>query len=287
MEQQRTKEWFEKRKGRVTGSVVGAILGLNPWQTKDDVLRRMVRDYHGADPEFTGNAATAHGTFHEENAAFDYTLETGNDIKETGFHVYEDWLGASPDGLIDEDGLIEIKCPYGLREAVEPNFKPLSEQPHYYAQIQIQLFVTGRKWCHFYQWNQHASKLETVEIDNDWLSENLPKLKEFHNLYLSEIDNTEHLEAKEVVLDSYEDAQLAEQYREAKEAMDRAKEALDKAKNALVERANGNKAKCFGLSIYPVERKGSIAYAKVVKEHCPDVDLEPYRGKGSVSWAIR
>ena len=48
MEKQRSKEWFAKRIGRVTGSNVGAILGLNPYKTADDVLREMVRAYHGA-----------------------------------------------------------------------------------------------------------------------------------------------------------------------------------------------------------------------------------------------
>lgn len=287
MEQQRTKEWFNKRKGRVTGSAVGAILGCNPWQTRDDVLRRMVRDYHGADSEFTGNAATAHGTFHEENAIFDYELETGNKVIETGFHTLGDWLGASPDGLIGEDGVIEVKCPYGMRDAVEPQWKTAKEQPHYYAQMQIEMLCTDRKWCDFFQWNQHASNCERVYRDEKWLAENLPKLQEFYKLFLSEIDNPAHLDAKEIELDTFEDGQLAERYREAKAAMEKAKEELEAAKAALIERANGNKAKCFGLSIFPVERKGSISYAKVVKDHCPGVDLTPYTGKPTKSWTVK
>ena len=91
MEQQRSKEWFEKRKGRVTGSRVGAILGLNPWQTREDVMRAMVREYHGAPSEFEGNVATEHGKAHEEEATLDFTLETGLDVEETGFHTFEDW----------------------------------------------------------------------------------------------------------------------------------------------------------------------------------------------------
>ena len=59
--EQRTPEWFEQRKGRITGSRVGAILGMSPWQKPADVLRAMVREYHGASTEFTGNPATDHG----------------------------------------------------------------------------------------------------------------------------------------------------------------------------------------------------------------------------------
>ena len=43
------------RKFFLTASSVGAALGLSPWQKPKDVLRRMVRDYYGAEPEFTGN----------------------------------------------------------------------------------------------------------------------------------------------------------------------------------------------------------------------------------------
>jgi len=287
MEQQRTKEWFEKRKGRVTGSAVGAILGVNPWQKPDDVLRRMVREYHGAESEFTGNAATAHGTFHEDGATFDYEVETGNKVIETGFHPFEDWLGASPDGLIDDDGVIEVKCPYGLRNQEKPEFKTAEQQPHYYAQMQIEMFCTDRQWCDFYQWTPNDSKLERVERNEKWLAKNLPKLQEFHKRYLSELDNPAHLEAKEVELDSDTDFELAQQFKQAKQSADEAKKLMDEAKAALVERANGNKAKCFGLSIFPVERKGSVSYAKVVKDHCPDIDLTPYTGKPSTSWTVK
>lgn len=287
MEKQRTTEWFEKRKGRVTGSAVGAILGVNPWQTTDDVLRRMVREYHGADSEFKDNQATQHGQFHESNATFDYEIETGNKVIETGFHTFEDWLGASPDGLIGDDGVFEVKCPFGKRNEPEPEFKPISEQQHYYAQVQIEMYCTARKWCDFFQWSQFGSKLERVEYDGKWVLDNLPKLKSFHERYLSELDNPAHLEAKEVDLDSDDDFLLAQRYKQAKEAVESAKSEMDKAKDELVKRANGNKAKCFGLSIFPVERKGSVSYAKVVKDHLPDLDLTPYTGKPSTSWTVK
>ena len=51
MTQQRTSEWFAQRKGKITGSIAGAILGLSPHLTRDAVMRRMVRDWHGAEKE--------------------------------------------------------------------------------------------------------------------------------------------------------------------------------------------------------------------------------------------
>ena len=66
--EQRTWEWFEARKGRITASSVGAILGHAPYATRDDVMRRMVREYHGAPEEFEGNIATEYGTRNEAGA---------------------------------------------------------------------------------------------------------------------------------------------------------------------------------------------------------------------------
>jgi len=60
--EQRSNEWFAARKGRITGSAVGAILGLNPWAGRNDVMRRMVREYHNQPSEFTGNSATQWGS---------------------------------------------------------------------------------------------------------------------------------------------------------------------------------------------------------------------------------
>ena len=61
---QRSPEWFKARIGRLTGSNIGAALGLTPWKTPDDLIRQMVREYHGAEPEFVGNAATECCTAH-------------------------------------------------------------------------------------------------------------------------------------------------------------------------------------------------------------------------------
>ena len=56
--EQRSKEWFKARKGRVTGSMVGAVLNINPWMSANDAMRSMVRAFHGAESEFRGNIAT-------------------------------------------------------------------------------------------------------------------------------------------------------------------------------------------------------------------------------------
>ena len=118
--EQRSKEWFKAREGRITGSSVGAILGYSPFMSPDDVMRRMVREYHGAESEFKGNAATEWGTLNEPGACVEYEMETGSTVELCGFYKYEHWLGASPDGLIGSNGLVEFKCPLQHAQRREP-----------------------------------------------------------------------------------------------------------------------------------------------------------------------
>lgn len=286
MEKQRSKAWFQARVGRVTGSNVGAILGLNPYKTRDDVLREMVRAYHGLESEFQGNVATEHGTFHEDGAAAEYEMETGNKIQECGFFPFEDWLGASPDGLIGDDGLAEIKCPFGQRDKNPPVFKTCKKQEHYLAQVQIELFCAERKWCDFYQWAPYGSQKERIDIDPKWLEENLPKLKEFHALYLSELDNPEHLEPKRVTIETLKADKLIQEFEELAEAIERASDRKEEVLAELVAMAKERDAIICGKKLTKVEKQGSVSYAKVVKEHCPQVDLEKYRGKPTSYWRL-
>lgn len=288
MEQQRTQEWYDKRKGLVTGSNVGAILGLNPYKTADDVLRQMVREYHGAASEFTGNRATEWGTFNEKGAQVEYEMETGNKIEATGFHVHPGlpWLGASPDGLIGDEGVAEIKCPFGQRDKNPPRFKTAEEQPHYYAQMQIEMACTAAAWCDFYQWAPHGSRLERVHRDEAWLSENLPKLREFHERFLSELDNPEHLEPKRIEIDTLKAERLIQEREELAEAIEQAQARQKEIMAELVSMAGERNALICGHKLTKVEKQGSVSYAKVAKEHAPDVDLEAYRGKPSVSWRL-
>jgi putative phage-type endonuclease len=282
---QRTSEWFEQRKGKITGSRVGAILGLSPFSKPKDVMRSMVRDYHGAESEFKGNVATNYGTANEPAATFDFEFETGLNVSETGFHVHSefDWLGASPDGFIGEDDVIEIKCPYGKRESSD--FLSYIEQPHYYAQMQIEMFCSGRKKCHFFQWSPIGTMIEFVDFSQPWIDEHLPKLKEFYDKYLEEIKNPDkHL----ADLVQNKDAQhLADEYNKAKAEMADAKIRMDEAKAKIIAIADGKKTNVSGLLVFKTEKKGSIAYAKAVKALMPDADLEPYRGKATEYWTVK
>lgn len=279
---QRSPEWFAARKGRVTGSIAGAILGLAPYMTRDEALRSMVRSYHGAESEFTGNIATEYGTRMEPDAVASFEMETGLDVTEVGFFEYEDWLGASPDGLCSDGHGLEVKCPFGLRKGGD--FKTAKEQPHYYAQMQIEMLCAGWTGINFYQWAPHGSALEFVEYDQEWFDENLPYLRQFYALYLSELDNPKHLEPLRVDLSTAVTRKMIDEIDQLKEAEDNAKDRRKEIEAELIEMAKGKNALIWGRKLTKVDRKGNVQYAKVPE--LKGVDLEPYRGKGSTSWRI-
>jgi|SRR5699024_8098158 len=288
MKTQQSPEWFAARKGRVTASKVGAILGIDPHRTREDVLRAMVREYHGAESEFTGNIATEYGTAMEEEARAFYELDTGVDVEPAFFERLGGWSGASPDGYLGDDGLIEIKCPYSRRDIDDPSeFLDLKDQPHYFAQMQWQMYVTGRGHCVFYQWAQGAQKLDVVQYDPDYVSEILPELRRFYKDYeLAILTPDEHLEPITKTIDTDEARELLDAYDLAQEVAKTANKEANEIKKNLVALTGGKDATVHGRKLTRVVRKGRVAYSRVIKEHLPDLDLEPYRGKSSEHWRL-
>lgn len=280
--EQRSAEWFAARKGRITGSAIGAILGLSPFSTPADVMRRMVRDYHGEPSDFKGNVATEYGQQNEPAAVADYELESGLKVVDVGFIVHPsfDWLGASPDSFVSDDGVLEVKCPFGKRHDVEESFLSAAEQQGYYAQMQYEMFCTGRNWCDFYQWSAYASRTERVNFDPQFIEDTLPQLKSFYD------DYTEQRKPENAwrYLDG---GDLVQRFKMAKAAVEVAAAELEEAKQALIDATGGKGGKVGDVNVTLAKRQGSIAYAKAVKDLLPDADLEAYRGGSSEYWVIK
>lgn len=274
--EQRTAEWFEQRKHKITGSRVGAILGLSPFSSPNKIMQEMIDDYKGVAKPFESNPALDYGVYNEPNALASFMQETGFKVKEAYFEVSKeyDWLGASPDGYIGRESLVELKCPFSKKDSSE--FKSLLEQEHYYAQVQIQLLVTGRKKCYFFQWSPVGTMLETVRIDQNWLEINIPKLKAFYDKYL-ELRDKNFANADKLIDD----------YKANKEKIKKIEEDNAKILEELLAITNHENYKCDSGQLFKTERAGNISYANIVKEHLPDLDLTPYRGNPTVSWGIK
>jgi len=104
-------------------------------------------------PKFV-SAAMANGTEVEPEGRAAYAFQSDVDVVEVGFidHPTIAMCGASPDGLVGEDGLVEIKCPN-----TATHLKTLlgaKIDPAYIDQMQMQMAVTGRKWCDFVSYDR-------------------------------------------------------------------------------------------------------------------------------------
>lgn len=153
-DQQRTEQWFKDREGKLTASSFAAAAGLGPG-SRQQAWRR----FFGLET-FEGNAATDWGTDNEPKAIAEYTarhLAKGVDTHLVGFvpHPTMAWLGCSPDLLVGDQGLAEIKCP--MSQELYGDIPP-----YYMAQIQGQLEVTQREWCDFVVWTPSVVSVQRV-----------------------------------------------------------------------------------------------------------------------------
>ena len=171
---QRTPLWFAERANKITASNIGACLGLVSYTSRTEAYLRAVGSAapitSGTESE-TKNEACLYGIRNEPIAIKRYEGDTGNVVSDAGFvpHPQHAWIGASPDGFIGTEGMIEVKCPWYIKV-------PHSKIPmHYYLQMIFQLECTGRKWCDFYSWTPDSQSTFRVLPDPDlfnWLFEN-------------------------------------------------------------------------------------------------------------------
>jgi hypothetical protein len=129
-------------------------------------------------------------------------------VQECGFFVHpqKEWLGASPDGVVldptynPSDGLLEIKCPYSIRDAhpleacYDTSFYcfidtdglcKLKKDHQYYHQVQVQLFVCSDKhhWCDFCVYTTKGIIVERINQDIEWIQKSVPKLQDYFDNY--------------------------------------------------------------------------------------------------------
>lgn len=285
MDGQRSDGWYLARKGRITASKVGKILGLSGFGTRDDAMREFVREFFDAPGEFNGNVATQWGEAHEPDALAEYVFTTSQTVEPVSLvpHPAYDWLAASPDGLVGTDGLVEFKCPYRSR------YMSIVDKPEYLAQVQLQMACTGRKWTDFCIWRDGEPLIiERVAADPTWLDRVMPELEVFiadWRMICADAElSAPYLAPKERADADWRKAAAA--YKRAADAEKAAADAEKEAREALLALAPEGGKGC-GVSVVKTERAGSIAYAKAIKDLLPDADLSAYQGKPTTVFQVR
>jgi putative phage-type endonuclease len=191
--EQRSPEWFAARCGRVTASRIKDVLAKTKTgysASRANYMAQLIceRLTGCPSPSFT-SAAMQWGTDIEPQARAAYSLHMGVDVVEVGFapHPTIALAGASPDGLVGDDGLLEVKCP---QTATHLDTLLCGEAPSdYFAQMQFQMACTGRSWCDFVSYDprlpDHLRMFVTrVPLDTAWLAEAEAEVRKF----LSEMD---------------------------------------------------------------------------------------------------
>ena len=153
MMDQGSGEWFAVRVGKVTASRVADILAKTKSgysTSRDNYMAQLVceRLTNQKAESFT-NAAMQHGTETEPLARAAYEALKDVLVDEVGFvpHPTIQMAGASPDGLVGDDGLLEIKAPNTATHI--DTLLSESVPTKYFTQMQFQMACTGRKWCDF------------------------------------------------------------------------------------------------------------------------------------------
>lgn len=166
-EKQGTKEWREARQGKITASVARLALGRPGTKGRANYIEQLANDIAGV-PDFAMDEDPpwfADGRYYESWARGWYSWNQSVVVEETGFVVHDEypWLGCSPDGLVGEDGMIEVKYRKSLRTWYE--HKALGANAPVIAQAQTQLLVTGRRWNDYVNyWRSDDHELEKGSI---------------------------------------------------------------------------------------------------------------------------
>jgi len=178
---QGSAEWLAQRVGKLGGTAVGVLEGVNAYTTPADLTRRMVRELAGAPSEFVMVPAVEHGSRMESVAQAWYEQQFSVAVDETDFVVHStyDFLGASPDGLIGLDGGIEIKCPYP--KYTKKCYSVFDKKKQMYLQqCNMVMEVCDLEWLDFvcYLAESDTSKpqtsIERLYRNPNWLHDMLP-----------------------------------------------------------------------------------------------------------------
>jgi putative phage-type endonuclease len=193
MEQQ-TEEWFSARLGKVTASRVADVIAKTKTgysASRDNYMAQLICErLTGQQGESFTNAAMQHGTETEPLARSAYENSRSLLVKEVGFinHPRIEMSGASPDGLVADDGLVEIKWPNTATHIDTLLLQKVLTE--YSTQMQWQMLCCQRKWCDFVSFDNRLPEnlqlfIHEVEFDPEYCA----MLEKEVSQFLAELDS--------------------------------------------------------------------------------------------------
>jgi hypothetical protein len=176
--------WLMQRCGRLTASRFNDVLAKPETAAYRGYLLQIVTERLTGQPQESGfiNDAMQWGSDTEPLARVAYEVETGEVVTECGLMLYDDWIAGSPDGLINDDGLIEIKC---AKSTTHVDWIDAGKLPaRHKAQVHGLMLVTGRKWAHFVAFDPRMPPhlrlwIREIPADENYQAELLERLHAF------------------------------------------------------------------------------------------------------------
>ena len=191
---QGTDEWKRVKLGHVSGSSIADVMAKG--KAGEAITRKKYRTRIVAERlsneimESFSNPSMEWGVLQEPFARQAYEVSRETFVDKTGFwlHPTIKWLGVSPDGLVGDDGLVEIKCP---NTTTHIDYLDAGVVPtEYYKQMQCQMWVTNREWCDFVSYDPRLPERNRLFIkrlyrSNDTIADMEVEVKQF----LSEVES--------------------------------------------------------------------------------------------------
>ena len=192
--EQRTDEWFKARLGKVTASRVS------------DVLAKIKSGEAAVRKNYKMQLATERLTNQKTDTYINQAMQDGIDREDTARQIYEivrdikveqvafidhptiKMAGASPDGLLPDNGVLEIKCPVETTHTTNLLERKLPSR--YVSQVQWQIACTGADYANFVSYNPNFEpklQLMYVEVERD--NEYIEMLEEEVSIFLAEVDD--------------------------------------------------------------------------------------------------
>lgn len=267
--EQGSAEWLAFRRNHRMASETPAIMGLSQYQSPADVRAAKLGKSAFVNP------AMRQGTEQEPLARAAYG-EVYEPMRPAVF-VDGDY-GCSLDGInMDEDTILEIKTPY--KDAQNSDRWKAARRgeltPADYAQVQHQIMVARVAGAHFMVWDAATQERIIVPVEpNEAYWDTIRAAWDAFWPTLSEREDDPWVQA-------------AAEYRAAKEALDKATTDAEAAKKKLLTLAVGDFSQGGGVEVKKISRAGSVDWAAVQKKYLPEVDVEPFRKKGTSYFEVK
>jgi len=204
--EQRSQEWFDMRKGKITSSEIHKIMGgktiFDLTDTAKTYLLEKVSESLGGFAQSAIGAALDWGTDLEPLAIDTYSRIKGYPVDKASFIPVGDYYGGSPDGLVQPDGIIEVKCPYnsanhfkhGLIKTAE-DFKRIAS--NYYYQCISNMICAEARWCDFISFDPRVAeeyqlfvfRLELDQSEADFMASKIETAAKYMKELKEKIEN--------------------------------------------------------------------------------------------------